>query len=132
MDWEALVTAASEARRHAYAPYSGFQVGAAVLADGDIHSGCNVENRSYGLALCAERLAVASAAGAGARHLEALVVLAEAEPPARPCGPCLQVLTEFADPDLPILLCNTRGARDLVYLRDLLPQPFRLPRAVDP
>lgn len=129
MDWDALLAAAHDARRYAYAPYSGFAVGAALFADGRIFTGCNIENRSYGLALCAERLAVSTAVAAGLRRIEALVVVADARPPARPCGLCLQALTEFADGDLPILLCGTDGTRDELRLRDLLPQPFRLPAA---
>jgi cytidine deaminase len=127
MDWTPLIEAAWAARECSYSPYSGFAVGAALLArDGSIHAGCNVENRSYGLTVCAERTAVCSAVAAGHRDFDALVVAANAEPPARPCGMCLDTLAEFA-PELPILLVNRRGERVELRVSDLLTQPFRFP-----
>lgn len=127
MNWEPLIEAAWRARERAYSPYSGFAVGAALLAsDGSIHVGCNVENRSYGLTVCAERTAVCSAVAAGNRDFEAIVVVADASPPARPCGLCLDTLAEF-QPDLPILLVNLAGERVELRGRDLLTQPFALP-----
>ena len=129
VDWEALLQAAAAARERSYAPYSGFRVGAALLAeDGRIYAGCNVENRSFGLAVCAERSAVAQAVAAGAGRPLAVAVVADTSPPARPCGMCLETLSEFA-PDLPILLANLSGERDEVTLRGLLPQPFQWPGA---
>jgi cytidine deaminase len=127
IDWEPLFRAAEAARRRAHAPYSGFRVGAALLAeDGRIYAGCNVENRSFGLALCAERSAMAQAVAAGAGRPLAVAVVAETSPPARPCGMCLETLSEFAA-DLPVLLANLDGEREEVTLRALLPQPFRWP-----
>jgi cytidine deaminase len=127
VDWEPLLAAATAIRQHAYAPYSGFRVGAALLAeDGRIYAGCNVENRSFGLAVCAERSAAAQAVAAGAGRPLAAAVVADTSPPARPCGMCLETLSEFA-PDLPILLANLAGEREVVTLRSLLPQPFRWP-----
>ena len=127
MDWEPLIEAAWRARERSYSPYSGFAVGAALRTrDGAIHLGCNVENRCYALTVCAERTAVCSAVAAGARELEAIVVVADADPPARPCGLCLDTLAEF-DPDLPILLVNRAGERVELRGRDLLTQPFSLP-----
>jgi cytidine deaminase len=127
MDWEPLIEAAWLARERSYSPFSGFAVGAALLAsDGTVHLGCNVENRSYGLTVCAERSAVCSAVAAGRRELAAIVVVADADPPARPCGMCLDTLAEF-DPDLPILLVNKAGQRVELRGRDLLTQPFALP-----
>ncbi|HVS65448.1 MAG TPA: cytidine deaminase [Thermoanaerobaculia bacterium] len=127
MDWEPLIEAACRARERSHSPYSGFAVGAALLAsDGSIHVGCNVENRSYGLTVCAERTAVCSAVAAGNRDFEAIVVVADATPPARPCGLCLDTLAEF-EPDLPILLVNLAGERVELRGRDLLTQPFALP-----
>ena len=127
MDWEALVNAALEARRNSYSPYSRFAVGAALLVgSGEIFVGCNVENRSYGLTLCAERVAAASAVAAGNLDFVAIAIAAEGHPPARPCGMCLDTLAEFA-PDLPVLLVNTAGVREEVRLSDLLTQPFRFP-----
>ncbi|MEO8504961.1 MAG: cytidine deaminase [Acidobacteriota bacterium] len=128
IDWDVLADAAVEARKHAYAPYSGFAVGSAVLTDaGDIVSGANVENSVYGLGICAERVAISAAVAQGARRIVAIAVCADIEPPARPCGPCLQVMAEFSD-DIPILLCSTQSLRHLSSLRELLPQPFSLPR----
>lgn len=121
----ALAAAAREARRNAYAPYSRFRVGAAVRAGGRIFPGCNVENASYGLTVCAERLAVAAAAAAGERELEAVAVASGTVPPTPPCGMCLQVLAEFAGPDLPVELVGARGSRVETTLGALLPLAFR-------
>ena len=129
MNWEELVTIASEARDRAYAPYSGFRVGAALLtSDGKIHGGCNVENRSFGSTVCAERVAIGSAVAAGSQGIAAVVVVSESQPPAAPCGLCLQVLTEFGSPDLPILLVNPQGERQEHRLEDLHPHPFEMPK----
>ncbi len=133
---DALLSAALAARNNAYAPYSGFQVGAAVeLADGRFFSGVNVENCSYGLTVCAERHAVAAAVSAGMKPGEIVRVAIVAEAPALtpPCGACRQVLAEFAAAEARVLLYNLRDAstQDLA-LADLLPHAFRpasLPRA---
>ncbi len=119
-----LVAAARAARRRAYAPYSRFQVGAALLAGGRVFTGCNVENASYGLTVCAERNAVGAMAGAGLRRVEAVAVASATVPPTPPCGMCLQVLAEFAGPDLPVILAGARGARVETTLGALLPQAF--------
>jgi cytidine deaminase len=123
--WEMLRVSARRAASRAYAPYSRLQVGAAVLTgDGDIFGGCNVENVSFGLSLCAERAAVCSMVAAGHRDLRALVVTTAQRRVVTPCGACRQVLMEFAGPDLPILLCAD-GAEDVcVRLGDLLPMAF--------
>ncbi|MFN7941164.1 MAG: cytidine deaminase [Thermoanaerobaculia bacterium] len=127
MDWEPLLAAAAAARAYSYSPFSHFAVGAAVQsADGTIFAGTNVENRSYGLALCAERAAVAAAVAAGHRDFRAAVVLAASTPPAPPCGLCRETLAEFCGPDLPILLANLQGARRQVRLGELFPDPFVL------
>jgi len=124
---EALLQAARTARRAAYAPFSGFAVGAAVLADdGRIFAGCNVENRSFGLTLCAERGAVAAAIAAGARSFRAIAVVTDAEPPAAPCGLCREALAEFCADDLPVHLEGRDGARLTVTLGELLPNRFAL------
>jgi len=119
-----LARAAVRVRGRAYAPYSRFRVGAAVLAGGRIHVGCNVENASYGLTVCAERAAVLAAAAAGARRLEAVAVASGTVPPTPPCGTCLQTLAEFAGPELPVLLLGARGAREETTLGALLPHAF--------
>ncbi len=123
--WQPLVAAAWEAWSHAYAPSSGFQVGAALgTAQGGIFGGCNVENASYPVCVCAERTAVGAAVAQGLRpgSLAALVVATEAPTLTPPCGACRQVIAEFAE-DLPILLVN-RQTRALHSLKALLPEAF--------
>lgn len=127
MDWDRLIEAAREARERAYAPYSRFKVGAAVVAaDGTVYTGCNVENRSFGLAICAERVAVAKAVADGQKSFRALAVVTDCSPPATPCGMCRETLSEFA-PDLPVMVANVGGERREHRLRDLHPSPFEWP-----
>jgi cytidine deaminase len=127
MDWEPLVAAAKAAREHAYAPYSHFAVGAALLMeDGSIHAAANVENCIPALSICAERNAMSAAVSAGLRHPQAVAVVTDASPPARPCGLCRQTLAELAK-DLPILVVNVHGDREETTLAELFPQPFSLP-----
>ena len=121
-----LIAAAAAVRKHAHAPYSRYQVGAAVRgASGKIYVGANVENASYGLALCAERSAVAAAVSAGEKRIEAVAVETSTSPPAAPCGMCRQVLAEFAGDELPIALTNDKGERQDTTLGALLPHAFR-------
>ncbi len=128
MDWDLLVEAAREARERAYAPYSRFQVGAALLTgDGTVFAGCNVENRSFGLCLCAERVAVASAIAAGHHELQAIAVVTDCSPPAVPCGLCLETFSEFSE-TLLILVANLAGERREYRLRELHPTPFVWPK----
>lgn len=127
----ALLDAAAAAARRAHAPYSRFAVGAAVLGEsGRIHAGCNVENASYGLSICAERAAVCVAVAAGERRLCAVALVGgPAGAPAGeclPCGACRQVLAEFCAPDCPVLTAAPDGAVRR-RLADLLPEPFGLP-----
>ena len=119
-----LVAAALAARRNAFAPFSKFQVGAALEdAEGRIHTGCNVENATYGLTICAERVAVFKAISEGARRFRRIAVAADTEDLAPPCGACRQILWEFCG-DLEILLVNPRGKSETYRLRDLFPKPF--------
>lgn len=121
---EAAVTAALAAREHAYAPYSDFLVGAAVVdTEGGIHVGCNVENASYGLTNCAERAAVAAATVAGKRDLVFCVVVTDGRSLASPCGACRQVLFECS-PEM-MILCTTPQRADVWFsLHELLPNAF--------
>lgn len=125
-----LVAAAAAAAPQAYAPYSGFRVGAALRAeDGRIYAGANVENASYGLTLCAERVAAAAAAAQGRRRIHAVAVWTEAEPPATPCGACRQFLLEFCPrpEQVEIVLAGPRSTREHT-LAELLPHAFRFER----
>ena len=119
MDWEPLIEAAWKVREMAHAPYSKFHVGAALLVEGRIFSGCNVENLSFGLTMCAERVAVGTAVAAGLRRIEAVAVVADTTVPVSPCGACRQVLAEFGDP----LVCLVnRRERTVFRLSELLPR----------
>ena len=123
-----LVSAAKEAREQAYAPYSSdFKVGAAVLTEGgEIFSGCNIENSSFGATVCAERVAVFKAVSEGHRKIHAVVVVADYPEPLAPCGICLQVISEFAD-DATVLMLNTVGDTSVSDIRKLLPKVFKFP-----
>lgn len=128
LDWDALVEVARLTREHAYAPYSKYQVGAALLTTtGRTFVGCNVENASFGGTICAERGAIMQMVAAGDRSPAALVVVTRGTTPASPCGICRQVLAEFAV-DLPVLLVGVEGdeeVRELTSLGELLPRAFR-------
>ena len=120
-----LLEAALAARERAYAPYSKFLVGAAVRAEsGKIYTGCNIENASYGLTVCAERNALFSAVGAGERKFTALCVVGDTEEPISPCGACRQVMAEFKVPC--IILANLQGDVKEYTLEELLPYGFTL------
>lgn len=121
---------AAEARENAYAPYSSFKVGAAVLsaATGRIYSGCNVENSSYGATICAERNAITTAIAAeGTIGIDLLAVCSDDDPPAPPCAVCLQVIAEFSRPETEILLFSPKGTERRFLLSELLPNPFIFP-----
>lgn len=124
-----LVVKAAEAARNAYAPYSKFHVGAALLTAGKhcVLTGCNVENASFGLTICAERAALAAAVAAGFRRFEAIAVVFSGRKAIVPCGACLQALAEFCKPDFVVLAAAaTRAEKISVYtLHDLLPCVFR-------
>ena len=120
-----LLNAALSVRERAYAPYSKFLVGAAVLAkSGKIYTGCNIENASYGLTVCAERNALFSAVGAGEREFTALCVVGDTEAPISPCGACRQVMAEFKVPR--IILANLKDDIKEYTLEELLPYGFSL------
>jgi cytidine deaminase len=119
-----LIAAARRARRHAFAPYSGFKVGAAlVTADGTVVTGCNIENATYGLTVCAERVAMFTALSAGHRRFTRIAVVADTAAPTPPCGACRQILWEFAG-DIEVVLANLRRETGRYQLSDLLPLPF--------
>ena len=117
-----LISLAAEAREKAHAPYSNFAVGAALLAkSGRVYTGCNVENASFGLTVCAERVAVFKAVSEGEREFEAIAVVTENG--ATPCGACRQVLREFGD-DIQVIVADTAGHQRVFALTELLPEGF--------
>jgi cytidine deaminase len=119
-----LVSAALHARENAHAPFSKFKVGAAVEdSNGSIHSGCNIENATYGLTVCAERVAVFKALSEGARGFKRVAVVADTETLTPPCGACRQILWEFCG-DVEIVLANLRGKSETLRLGALFPRPF--------
>ena len=123
-DHRALVEAARRAREHAVATFSGFKVGAALeTADGTIVTGCNVENATYGLTLCAERVAMFKALSEGHRQFRRVAVVFDTNAPTPPCGACRQILWEFGG-DLEIILANLRRETGRHHLSELLPMPF--------
>src|ERR1700716_1417904 len=119
-----LIQAALEVRKNAHVPFSDFQVGAAIEDEnGRIHTGCNVENATYGLTLCAERVAVFKAISEGARSFRRIAIAADTDTLAPPCGACRQILWEFCG-DIEILLLNPRGKSETLHLKDLFPRAF--------
>ena len=119
-----LVASARRARRHAVAPYSGFKVGAALLtADGTVVTGCNIENATYGLTVCAERVAMFKALSEGHRNFLRIAIVADTDDPTPPCGACRQILWEFGG-DLEVVLANLTQEKGVHHLKDLLPLPF--------
>jgi len=119
-----VVAAARRARDHAIAPYSHFKVGAALLLpDGQIITGCNVENASYGLTMCAERVALYKALSEGHRQFSLVAVVADTADPTPPCGPCRQLLWEYCG-DVPVVLANLDAIKARHQMRELLPYPF--------
>ena len=122
-----LIAEARRARDAAYARYSNFKVGAAVLTEqGNIFSGCNIENASFGATMCAERVAIFSAVAAGETRIKAVAVIADLDKPIAPCGLCRQVIAEFG-PDAEVIMLNTGGEEATVTLPVLLPLSFQFP-----
>lgn len=121
-----LLDAALEARKHAYAPYSNFTVGASVLTEnGEVFTGCNIENVSYGATVCAERVAIFKAISAGHKSIKALAVVADHPEPISPCGICRQAMSEFGS-DADVLMANTKGHTRTTNMKELLPITFEL------
>lgn len=126
-EYEQLFDAARAAQRNAYAPYSNFFVGAALITGkGTVYSGCNVENASYGLTICAERNAIFQMIAAGEREIKSILVMGSTERLLPPCGSCRQVIAEFAEPGTPVYLCNQEGKYEITTVGELLPRHFKL------
>ena len=127
---DALVAAAARARAHAYSPYSGVKIGAAVLTSGGaVYSGANIENASYGLACCAERTAIFKAVSEGARRIVAIAVVGQTEDFTRPCGACRQVMVEF-NPKMKVLRRGVDGFSEDGTAEELLPEHFNPPELI--
>lgn len=121
-----LVKEATKMLKNAYVPYSNFPVGASLITDdGIIYSGCNIENASYGLSNCAERTAIFKAISEGKKSFKQIVVTGKTNGPISPCGACRQVMVEFCEPDMPVLLTNTNGDKYETTVKELLPGAFQ-------
>ncbi len=125
MDKHQLINEALSGREKAYAPYSHFQVGAAIVTkEGKIYKGCNIENASYGLTNCAERTAIFKAVSEGQKEFTMLAIVADTDGPVSPCGACRQVIAEFCDPNMPVILANLKGDIRETTVKELLPFAF--------
>lgn len=125
MTQQDLVEAARQTRENAHAPFSNFKVGAALeTLNGSLITGCNVENASYGLSMCAERVAIFKAVSEGHREFKRIAVIADAHSPVRPCGACRQVIWEMFPPDAEVILANLQGKIEVMTIGELLPAPF--------
>jgi len=123
-DYDTLISAAKQARENAHAPYSNFRVGAALRAtSGRIFTGCNVENATYGLTVCAERVAIFKAISEGERGFDAISVVTDTDALTPPCGACRQLIWEFCG-DVQVILANLKGKTEVIQMRDLFPKPF--------
>lgn len=123
-DYERLISAARDARLNAHAPFSNFRVGAALHAtSGRTFGGCNVENATYGLTVCAERVAIFKAISEGERGFDAIAVVTDTDTLTPPCGACRQIIWEFCG-DIPVVLANLNARQELLRMRDLFPKPF--------
>lgn len=123
-EFDVLIAAAKAARENAHAPYSNFRVGAALrAASGRIFGGCNVENATFGLTICAERVAIFKAMSEGERGFNAIAVVTDADTLTPPCGACRQLIWEFCG-DVPVVLENLKGKREVHRMKDLFPKPF--------
>jgi len=121
---ETLISAATQARENAHAPYSNFRVGAALRAtSGRIFGGCNVENATYGLTVCAERIAIFKAISEGERGFDAISVVTDTDALTPPCGACRQLIWEFCG-DIPVIMANLKGRVEIMQMQNLFPRPF--------
>jgi cytidine deaminase len=125
MEGKQLINEAISAREMAYVPYSTFKVGAALLAkDGTVYKGCNIENAGYSMTNCAERTAFFKAVSEGVKDFVKLAVVADTEGPVSPCGACRQVISEFCDPEMEVILTNLKGDVQVTTVAELLPGAF--------
>ncbi len=123
-DYDPLIAAAKRARENAYAKFSNFKVGAGLRASsGKIYGGCNVENATYGLTVCAERVAIFKAISEGERMFDAIAVVTDSDMLTPPCGACRQLIWEFCG-DVPVVMSNLKGKVEVIRMRELLPKPF--------
>ena len=123
-DYEALINAATQSRENAHAAYSNFRVGAGLRAtSGRIFGGCNVENATYGLTVCAERVAIFKAISEGERGFDAIAVVTDTDSLTPPCGACRQLIWEFCG-DVPVILANLKGKVEIIAMKELFPKPF--------
>ena len=123
-NYDHLIGEAKQARENAHAPFSNFRVGAALRASsGRVFGGCNVENATYGLTICAERVAIFKAMSEGERNFEAIAVVTDTDSLTSPCGACRQLIWEFCG-DVPIVWSNLKGKVEVLQMRDLFPKPF--------
>jgi cytidine deaminase len=123
-EFAALIKAATQARENAHARFSNFKVGAALrTAQGKIYGGCNVENATYGLTVCAERVAIFKAISEGERRFDAIAVVTDTDTLTPPCGACRQLIWEFCG-DVPVVMANLNGKSETFRMRDLFPKPF--------
>jgi cytidine deaminase len=123
-EYESLISAAKSARENAHAAYSNFRVGAGLRAtSGRIFGGCNVENATYGLTICAERVAIFKAISEGERGFDAIAVVTDTDVLTPPCGACRQLIWEFCG-DVPVILANLQGKVETIQMKDLFPKPF--------
>ena len=123
-DYEVVIAAAKKARQNAHAKFSNFKVGAGLRsASGRIYGGCNVENATYGLTVCAERVAIFKAISEGERKFDAIAVVTDTETLTPPCGACRQLIWEFCG-DVPVVMANLKGKVEVVRMKELFPRPF--------
>ena len=123
-EFKKLIKEAEKARKRAYTPYSKFKVGAAVLSsDGKIFSGCNIENASFGMSVCAERVAIFKAISEGSTKFKAIAVIGDTDKPCSPCGACRQVISEFGE-EILLVMANLKGDVKIKKIGELLPEAF--------